>query len=183
MQLVGSLYGPSYLAVSCSLFSLVRQWIHVTSVYSGSLSSHPHVHVHVSVSPRLALPFYFTHFLPHSFHFLLHLKFVDYNLLRTPHREIMDLPDEFLFSTGYEPNAYDFKETSVEPYMELLDSPPLFSNKVSSADHDYDDATLEGVLREAHRVHSHHSLREDLSVVVSVRQNGATRWRQNGATR
>ena len=35
-----------------------------------SLSSHPHVHVHVSVSPRLALPFYFTHFLPHSFHFL-----------------------------------------------------------------------------------------------------------------
>ena len=30
-----SLYGPSYLAVSCSLFSLVRQWIHVTSVYSG----------------------------------------------------------------------------------------------------------------------------------------------------
>ena len=30
-----SLHGPSYLAVSCSLFSLVRQWIHVTSVYSG----------------------------------------------------------------------------------------------------------------------------------------------------
>ena len=30
-----SLYGASYLAVSCSLFSLVRQWIHVTSVYSG----------------------------------------------------------------------------------------------------------------------------------------------------
>ena len=29
------LYGPSYLAVTCSLFSLVRQWIHVTSVYSG----------------------------------------------------------------------------------------------------------------------------------------------------
>ena len=30
-----SLYGPSYLAVTCSLFSLVRQWIHVMSVYSG----------------------------------------------------------------------------------------------------------------------------------------------------
>ena len=64
-----------------------------------SLSSHPHVHVHVSVSPRLALPFYFTHFLPHSFHFLLHLKFVDYNLLRAPHNESMDLSDEFLLST------------------------------------------------------------------------------------
>ena len=132
-----------------------------------SLSHHPHVHVHVSVSPRLALPFYFTHFLPHSFHFLLHLKFVDYNLLRTPHKEGMDLSDEFLLSTGYEPNAYDFKETSVEPYTELLDSPPLFSDKVSSADADYDDAALEGMLREAHRVHSHHSLREDLSVSLS----------------
>ena len=64
-----------------------------------SLSSHPHVHVHVSVSPRLALPFYFTHFLPHSFHFFPHLKFVDYNLLRTPHKESMDLSDEFLLST------------------------------------------------------------------------------------
>ena len=132
-----------------------------------SLSHHPHVHVHVSVSPRLALPFYFPHFLPHSFHFLRHLKFVDYNLLRTPHKEGMDLSDEFLLSTGYEPNAYDFKETSVEPYTELLDSPPLFSDKVSSADADYDDAALEGMLREAHRVHSHHSLREDLSVSLS----------------
>ena len=121
----------------------------------------------MSVSPRFVLPFYFTHFLPHSFHFLLHLKFVDYNLLRTPHKEGMDLSDEFLLSTGYEPNAYDFKETSVEPYTELLDSPPLFSDKVSSADADYDDAALEGMLREAHRVHSHHSLREDLSVSLS----------------
>ena len=81
-----------------------------------SLSSHPHVHVHVSVSPRHVLPFYFTHFLPHSFHFLLHLKFVDN--LRIPLKESMDLSDEFLLSTGYEPNAYDFKETSVEPYTD-----------------------------------------------------------------
>ena len=132
-----------------------------------SLSSHPHVHVHVSVSPRLALPFYFPHFLPHSFHFLLHLKIGDYNLLRTPHKEGMDLSDEFLLSTGYEPNANDFNETSVEPNTELLDSPPLFSDKVSSADADYDDAALDGMLHEAHRVHSHHSLREDLSVSLS----------------
>ena len=132
-----------------------------------SLSPHPHVHVHVSVSPRLALPFYFTHFLPHSCHFLLHLKFVDYNLPRTPHKESMDLSDEFFLSTGYEPNAYDFKETSVEPYTKLLDSPPLFSDRVSSADADYDDAALEGMLREAHRLHSHHSPREDLSVSLS----------------
>ena len=109
--------------------------------------------------------FYLTHLLPHSFHFLLHLKFVDN--LRIPPKESMDLSDEFLLSTGYEPNAYDFKETSVEPYTELLDSPPLFSDKVSSADADYDDAALEGMLREAHRVHSHHSQREDLSVSLS----------------
>ena len=130
-----------------------------------SLSFHPHVHVHVSVSPRLACPFYFTHFLPHSFHFLLHLEFVDN--LRTPPKESMDLCDEFLLSTGYEPNAYDFKETSVEPYTELLDSPPLFSDKGFPKDADYEDAVLEGMLREAHRVHSHHSPREDLSVSLS----------------
>ena len=79
----------------------------------------------------------------------------------------MDLSDEFLLTTGYEPNAYDFKETSVEPYTKLLDWPPLFSDKGSSADSDYDDAALEGMLREAHRVHCHHSQREDLSVSLS----------------
>ena len=41
----------------------------------------------------------------------------------------MDLSDEFYLRTGYEPNAYDFKETSVESYTELLDSPPFFSEK------------------------------------------------------
>ena len=70
-------------------------------------------------------------------------------------------------SPGYEPNAYDFKETSDEPYTELLDSPPLFSNKVSSADPDYSDATLEDMLHQAHRAHACHSLREDLSVSLS----------------
>ena len=133
-----------------------------------SLSHHPHVHVHVSVSPRLALLFYFTRFLPHSFPFLLRLKFVDYlNLLRAPYKEDMDSSDEFLLAAGYEPNAYDFKETSVEPYTELLDSPPLFSDKVSSADPDYDDAALEDTLHQAHRAHACHSLREDLSVSLS----------------
>ena len=138
----------------------------VAQVLSHSL--HPHVHVHVSVSPRLALPFYFLHFLTHSFPFLLHLKFVDYlNLLRTPHKEGMDSSDEFLLTTGHEPNAYDFQETSVEPSTELLDSPPLFSDKVSSADPDYDDAALEDMLHQAHRAHAYHSLREDLSVSLS----------------
>ena len=94
--------------------------------------------------------------------FLSHLKFVVN--LHTPLNESMHLSDEFLFSTGCEPNANDFKEISVEPYTELLDSPPLFSDKVSSADADYDDPALEGMLCEVHRVHSHHSPREDLFV-------------------
>ena len=126
------------------------------------------------------LPFHFTHFLPHSFHFFLHLKFVDCNLLRTPHKESVDLSDEFLFSTGYEPNAFDFQETSVEPCTELLDSPPLFSDKVSSADADYDDAALEGMLREAHRVQSPPSLREDLSVSLSSSSMSDTTGRPVG---
>ena len=117
-----------------------------------SLSSHPHVHVLVSVSPRLALPIPL-HALPAAL-----LPFPPEIEVR---RQLA--LDEFLLTTGYEPNAYAFKETSVE----LLDSPPLFSDKVSSADADYDDAALEGMLLEAHRVHSHHSPREDLSVSLS----------------
>ena len=79
----------------------------------------------------------------------------------------MDSCDETYLHTGYEPNAYDFKETSVEPYTELLNSPPFFSDKGFPEDAEYDDAALEGMLREAHRVHRHHSQREDLSVSLS----------------
>ena len=75
--------------------------------------------------------------------------------------------DETYSNTGYEPNAYDFKETSVESYTELLTSPPFLSDKGFPEDAEYDDAALEGMLREAHRVHSHHSQREDLSVSLS----------------
>ena len=78
----------------------------------------------------------------------------------------MDSTDEFYVSTGHEPKDHDFYETSVEPYMQLLDSPPLFS-KVSSSDPDYDDATLEDMLHQAHRAQAYHSLREDLSVSLS----------------
>ena len=56
----------------------------------------------------------------------------------------MDLFDEFYFTTGYEPNGFDFKEASVEPYTELLDSPPFFSDEISLADAEYDDPVLEG---------------------------------------
>ena len=86
----------------------------------------------------------------------------------------MDSTDEFSFSTGYEPNSYDFNETSVEPYMQLLDSPPLFSDKVSSADPDYDDAVLEEMLHQAHRAQAYHSLREDLSVSLSSSMSDRT---------
>ena len=79
----------------------------------------------------------------------------------------MDSTDEFSLSTGYEPKAYDFYETSVKPHIQLLESPPLFSDKVSSADPDYDDATLEDMLHQAHRAQAYHSLREDFSVSLS----------------
>ena len=54
-----------------------------------------------------------------------------------------------------------------QPNVHLLDSPPLFSNKVSSADPDYDDSTLEDMLHQVHRAQAYHSLREDLSVSLS----------------
>ena len=72
--------------------------------------------------------------------------------------------DQTYFLTGYEPNAYDFKETSVEPYTEVLTSPPFLSKQGFPEDAEYDDAALEDMLREAHRVHVHHSQRDDLSV-------------------
>ena len=49
-------------------------------------------------------------------------------MLRTPNKESMD---ETYLRTGYELHAYDFKEAAVEPYTELLDSPPFFSDRVS----------------------------------------------------
>ena len=51
--------------------------------------------------------------------------------------------------------------------MQLLNSPPLFSDKVSSADPDNDDSTLEDMLYQAHRAQVDHSAREDLSVSLS----------------
>ena len=87
----------AHSSVSSCLYIVTRT---CTVAQVMSLSHHAHVHVHVSVSLLLALTFYFTHFLPHSFHFVLHLKFVDYNLLRTPHKEGMELSDEFLLSTA-----------------------------------------------------------------------------------
>ena len=116
-------------------------------------------------SLHLDSPFYFLLYLPHLFLFLNYLKSVVN--LHTSCNESMDSTDEFSLSTGYEPKAHDFYETLVEPYVQLVDSTPLFSNKVSSADPDYDDATLEDMLHQVHRAQAYHSLREDLSVSLS----------------
>ena len=91
-----------------------------------------------------------------------HLKFVDN--LRIPPKESMASIDETYSLTGYEPNAYDFKETYVESYTELLTSPPFLSKQGFPEDAEYDDAALDGMLRKAHRIHVRHSQREDLSV-------------------
>ena len=90
------------------------------------------------------------------------MKLVDN--LRIPTKENMASIDETYSNTGYEPNAYDFKETSVESYTEFLTSPPFLSKQGFPEDAGYDDAALEDMLREAHRVHVHHSQREVLSV-------------------
>ena len=120
---------------------------------------------HLCVLFILILPFYFLHFLTSLIFFFQFLEHV-VNLHNSA-IESMDSTDEFSLSTGYEPKAHDFYETSVEPYMQLLDSPPLFSDKVSSADPDYDDATLEDMLHQTHRAQAYDSLREDLSVSLS----------------
>ena len=128
-------------------------------------SLHLHVHGHLCGLFTLTLPFYFLLYLPLLFFFLTYMKSMAN--LQNSAKEGVDSTDEFTLSTGYEPKAHDFYETSVEPCMQLLDSPPLFSNKVSSADPAYDDATLEDMLHEAQRAQAYHSLREDLSVSLS----------------
>ena len=94
--------------------------------------------------------------------------------LRNSCNESVDASDELLLSTGYEPKAHDFYETSVEPFVQLLDSPPLFSNKVSSADPNHDDATLEDMLHQVHREQACHSLREYLFVSLSSSMSDRT---------
>ena len=81
--------------------------------------------------------------------------------------EGVDASDDLLLTTGYEPKAHDFYETTVEPYVQLLNSPALLSKKASTADPDYDDASLEDMLHQVHRAQVYHSLREDLSVSLS----------------
>ena len=136
-----------------------------------SLSCHLHGHPRACGLFTLILPFCFLLYLPHLFLFLNYLKSVVN--LHNSCNESMDSTDEFSLSTGYEPKAHDFYETSVEPYVQLLDS-PLFSNKVSSADPDYDDATLEDMLHQVHRAQAYHSLREDLSVSLSSSMSDRT---------
>ena len=51
--------------------------------------------------------------------------------------------------------------------MELLNSPALLSYTTPTADPDYDDATLEDMLHQAHRAQVDYSLREDLYVSLS----------------
>ena len=82
--------------------------------------------------------------------------------------EGVDTTDVPFLQTGYEPTAHDFYETTVEPYVQLLNSPALLSNTAPTADPDYDNSTLEDLLHQAHRAQVDHSVREDLSVSLSL---------------
>ena len=52
-------------------------------------------------------------------------------------------------------------------YMQILDPSSLFSCKVSSADPDFDDATLKDMLHQLHRAQAYCPLRENLFVSLS----------------
>ena len=75
----------------------------------------------------------------------------------------MGSTDESYLPTGYEPKAYYLMETDVESFTESL-TQPQFSEQRFLEDVDYDDAALEEMLYNEHRVHVHHSHRECLSV-------------------
>ena len=75
----------------------------------------------------------------------------------------MDSLDDSYLLAGYEPNAYDLKETYVESCTESL-THPQFSEQGLLEDVENDDAALEDMLREARRVHVYRSQQEGLSV-------------------
>ena len=94
---------------------------------------------------------YLLHFLPHFFHFLEGRSEPVHSA-----KKGMDSLDDSYSLTGYEPNAFDLKETYVESYTESLtprSSPSKGFPRTSST-----------MTREAHRVHLYHSQREGLSV-------------------
>ena len=76
--------------------------------------------------------------------------------LRTSPKSVWTLLTRPTSLTGYEPNAYDLKETYVESYTESL-THPQFSEQGFLEDVEYDDTAFEDTLPEAHRVHVHQS--------------------------
>ena len=79
----------------------------------------------------------------------------------------MDSFDDSDLLTGYEPNAYDLMESYVESLTESL-TEQQFPEQRLLQNVDYDDAALEEMLHNAHRVHVYHSQREGLSVGQSA---------------
>ena len=126
---------------------------------------HPHGHPRLCGLFALILPFYFLLYLPLLFLFLTYMKSMVN--LHNSCNEGVDASDDLLLSTGYEPKAHDIYETTVEPYVQLLNSPALLSNTTPAADPDCDDSTLEDMLYQAHRVQADHLVREDLFVSLS----------------
>ena len=74
-------------------------------------------------------------------------------------KEGVDTYDVLYLFTGYEPKAHDFHE--------LQNSPVPLSYTTPTADHDYDDVTLEEMLYQAVRAHVDHPEREGVSVSLS----------------
>ena len=134
-----STQGPSTRTLECIVFFSQRVVTHctlhrtLTQVRAVSVIHPIHmrswcVRFSLDFDFSFLFTFYLTHLLSHSFHFFPHLNLVN-NLLRIPPKNSMDSFDETYLHTSYERNAYDFKETSVEPYTQLLNSPPFFSDK------------------------------------------------------
>ena len=75
----------------------------------------------------------------------------------------MGSTDESFSNTGYEPKDYFLTETYVESLTESM-TEQRFPEQRFLEDVDYDGATLEEMLYDAHREHVCHSQREGLSV-------------------
>ena len=85
----------------------------------------------------------------------------------------MDSKEETYLHTGYEPIANDFKETSVEPYTEFLNSPPFFTDKGFPADAEHDDAALDAQQEELHCARAEEVQQRDQQLLQSrlLKQN------------
>ena len=127
-----------------------------------------HLHSHPCVRSLHLDPPFLLLALPSAPFLLAHLNMKSMANLQNSAKEGVDSTDEpFLSPHVMSPRPTTSTRPQSNPACSSWTRRRSSPTKVSSADQDYDDATLEDLLHEAQRAQAYHSVREDLSVSLS----------------